>query len=78
MRQIVMPRLGLLMSEGTVSKWFKAVGDAFVQDEPIFEVEIDKAVSEVPAAFSGKLLRILVDQGITVPVATPVAEAEEN
>ena len=55
---IVMPKLGLTMTEGTVSKWLKAEGDAVREGEPLFEVETDKLTNTIEAAAGGVLLKI--------------------
>jgi len=78
MKQIVMPRLGLTMETGTLVKWHKSVGDIFAEGEVIFEVESDKVSNEIEAQFSGTLRKIIVREGESVPVAEPVAEAEET
>ena len=78
MKHIVMPRMGLTVETGTLVKWHKSVGDIFTEGEVIFEVESDKVTNEIEAQFSGKLRKILVQEGESVPVAEPVAEAEET
>ena len=78
MKNIVMPRLGLTMEQGTLLTWRIKEGDSFQEGEIIFEIETDKVTSEVEAPFSGKLTKILVAEGETVDVSTPVAEAEED
>ncbi|MCK4321425.1 lipoyl domain-containing protein [candidate division WOR-3 bacterium] len=72
-----MPKLGLIMEEGTIAKWYKAEGDSFKEGEALFEVETEKIVNDIEATFAGKLIKILVKEGNTVPVSTTVAEAEE-
>ena len=72
-----MPKLGLIMEEGTITKWYKADGDFFKEGEVLFEVETEKIVNDIEATFAGKLIKILVKEGNTVAVSTPVAEAEE-
>lgn len=72
-----MPKLGLIMEEGTITKWYKVEGDSFKEGEALFEVETEKIVNDIEATFSGKLIKILVKEGNTVAVSTPVAEAEE-
>ena len=71
--EVVLPRLGLTQDDGTVVRWFKAEGSRVTKGEPLFEVMTDKATLEVEAPASGVLLRILVAEGSTVPVATPIA-----
>src|SRR5438105_3337851 len=71
--EVVLPRLGLTQEEGTVVRWIKPEGSPVKKGEPLFEVMTDKATVEVEAPASGVLLRILVAEGGTVPVATPIA-----
>ena len=52
MKEIVMPKLGLTMTEGTVSKWLKAEGDTVKEGEPLFEVETDKLTNTIEASAS--------------------------
>ncbi len=78
MRNILMPRLGLTMEEGTVVRWLKREGESFREGEALAEVMTDKVTSAVEAAFSGRLVRILARADQTVPVLAPIAEAEED
>ena len=55
MADITMPQLGETVTEGTITKWFKAVGDSVAEDEPLFEVSTDKVDSEVPSPAAGYL-----------------------
>ena len=71
--QVVMPRMGLTMEEGTLVGWRKAEGQPVKAGEPLFEIETDKSTVEVEASESGVLGRILVQVGETVPVGTPIA-----
>jgi pyruvate dehydrogenase E2 component (dihydrolipoamide acetyltransferase) len=68
-----MPQLGETVTEGTITKWFKAVGDTVVRDEPLFEVSTDKVDSEVPSPADGVLTAILVEEGDTVDVGVALA-----
>ncbi len=68
-----MPQLGETVTEGTITKWLKAVGDAVARDEPLFEVSTDKVDSEVPAPAGGTLTEIRVAEGDTVDVGTVLA-----
>lgn len=68
-----MPQLGETVTEGTITRWFKAVGDAVARDEPLFEVSTDKVDSEVPAPAAGTLAEIRVGEGDTVDVGTVLA-----
>ena len=73
---VTMPMLGLTMEEGTVATWLKREGETVAKEEPLLMVEMDKGTMEVPAPASGRLARILVQQGQTVPVKTLIAEIE--
>ncbi len=68
-----MPQLGETVTEGTITKWFKAVGDTVERDEPLFEVSTDKVDSEVPSPAAGVLTAILVEEGDTVDVGAKLA-----
>ena len=70
---IVMPKLGLTMTEGTVSKWLKAEGNAVKEGEPLFEVETDKLTNTIEASASGTLLKIAVPAGGEAKCLDPVA-----
>ncbi|HET9000489.1 MAG TPA: dihydrolipoamide acetyltransferase family protein [bacterium] len=71
--EVVLPRLGLTQDEGTVVRWLKPEGSRVAKGEPLFEVMTDKATLEIEAPASGVLLKILVPEGGTVAVATPIA-----
>src|SRR3954465_7362697 len=73
MADITMPQLGETVTEGTITKWFKSVGDEVSEDEPLFEVSTDKVDSEVPSPESGYVAEILVEEGETVDVGTKLA-----
>ncbi len=68
-----MPQLGETVTEGTITKWHKQVGDAVAEDEVLFEVSTDKVDSEVPSPVSGTVTEILVPEGETVSVGTKLA-----
>jgi pyruvate dehydrogenase E2 component (dihydrolipoamide acetyltransferase) len=70
---VVMPKLGLTMSEGKVAKWHKNVGDPVKKGDIILEVETDKLTNEVVADQDGIVREILVQEGESVPVAEPLA-----
>ena len=72
-KEVVMPKLGLTMTEGTIENWLKAEGDAVKEGEVLFSVSTDKLTNDVEAMASGKLLKILVPAGETVACLTPVA-----
>jgi 2-oxoglutarate dehydrogenase E2 component (dihydrolipoamide succinyltransferase) len=68
-----MPQLGETVTEGTITRWLKKVGDNVALDEPLFEVSTDKVDSEVPSPFAGVLAEILVPEGQTVDVGARLA-----
>ena len=71
--EVVMPQMGESITEGTVSKWLKAVGDVIEKDEPLLEISTDKVDAEVPSPAAGVLLSINVDEGQTVEVGSVLA-----
>jgi pyruvate dehydrogenase E2 component (dihydrolipoamide acetyltransferase) len=75
--EVTMPKLGETVTEGVVSQWLKQVGDTVAFDDPLFEVSTDKVDSEVPSPYDGVLLEILVNEGDTVPIGTPLARIGE-
>jgi pyruvate dehydrogenase E2 component (dihydrolipoamide acetyltransferase) len=70
---VLMPQLGETVAEGTITHWFKAVGDKVAPGENLFEIETDKATMEVPATAAGELKEIRVAKGAVVPVGAVVA-----
>ncbi len=73
MADITMPQLGETVTEGTIIRWLKQVGDEVAHDEPLFEVSTEKVDSEVPSSAEGYLTEILVEEGATVDVGTRLA-----
>ena len=73
MHVVIMPKAGQTMEEGVVLRWLKREGDTVGADEVIVEIETDKAIAEVPSEISGVMRKILVHEGKTVPVLTPLA-----
>jgi 2-oxoglutarate dehydrogenase E2 component (dihydrolipoamide succinyltransferase) len=73
MADITMPQLGETVTEGTIIKWLKQVGDKVEEDEVLFEVSTDKVDSEVPSPAGGYLSEILVQEGETVDVGAKLA-----
>jgi len=71
--QVLMPRLGESVDEGTISKWLKAIGDPVAQYEPLLEVYTDKVDTEIPSPAAGTVLEILAPEGSIVQVGTPLA-----
>jgi dihydrolipoamide dehydrogenase len=70
---VVMPKLGLTMTEGTVDEWKKNEGDAVKQGEVLFTVSTDKLTNDIEAPASGTLLKIVAKAGDPVPVLAPIA-----
>ena len=68
-----MPKLGETVTEGTIGRWLKAAGDTVTFDEALVEVSTDKVDTEVPSPYDGAVLEIMVGEGDTVPVGTPLA-----
>ena len=68
-----MPQLGETVTEGTITRWLKKLGDPVAEDEVLFEVSTDKVDSEVPSPAAGVLSEILVAEGDTVDVGTRLA-----
>jgi 2-oxoglutarate dehydrogenase E2 component (dihydrolipoamide succinyltransferase) len=73
-----MPQLGETVTEGTVTKWLKSVGETIERDEPLFEVSTDKVDSEVPSPAAGVLAEIRVPEGDTVDVGTVLAVVSDG
>jgi 2-oxoglutarate dehydrogenase E2 component (dihydrolipoamide succinyltransferase) len=71
--EVIMPQMGESIAEGTITKWFKKVGDKVERDEPLFEISTDKVDTEIPSPSSGVLSEIKVNEGETVPINTVVA-----
>jgi pyruvate dehydrogenase E2 component (dihydrolipoamide acetyltransferase) len=70
---VVMPQMGVSVSEGTVTKWMKQVGDHIEADETIVEISTDKVDTEIPSPATGTVREILANEGDTVPVNTRIA-----
>ena len=70
---VVMPQMGVSVSEGTITKWNKQVGDQIEADETLLEISTDKVDTEVPSPASGVVSEILVEEGATVDVGTVLA-----
>src|SRR4051812_2225917 len=70
---VTMPALGESVTEGTVTRWLKSVGDQVTADEPLLEVSTDKVDTEIPAPVSGTLLSITVNEDETVDVGAELA-----
>ena len=71
--EVVMPQMGVSVTEGTITKWLKQVGDPIARDEPLLEISTDKVDTEVPSSAEGVVAQILVPEGATVEVGTVLA-----
>ncbi|HXH87651.1 MAG TPA: dihydrolipoamide acetyltransferase family protein [Gaiellaceae bacterium] len=71
--EVVMPQMGVSVSEGTITKWLKAEGEPIARDESLLEISTDKVDTEVPSPGEGVLLKILVQEGETVDVGAILA-----
>src|ERR671931_1565231 len=71
---VVMPQMGVSVSEGTITKWLKSEGEQVEADEALLEISTDKVDTEVPSPASGTLTQILVQEGETVEVGTKLAQ----
>ena len=72
-KEFVMPKLGMTMEEGTITKWIKKEGDRVEKGEPIVEVMTDKVNMEVESPYEGILLKIVAKEGEVVPILKPIA-----
>ena len=71
--ELIVPTLGESITEATVSKWLKKVGDSFDADEPLVEIETDKITVEVPAPSAGSITEIKVEEGVDVNIGGVLA-----
>jgi pyruvate dehydrogenase E2 component (dihydrolipoamide acetyltransferase) len=71
--EVTMPQMGESITEGTITKWLKKVGDTVQRDEPIFEISTDKVDAEIPSPVAGVLTEIKIPEGSTVQINTVVA-----
>lgn len=76
LKEMVMPKMGESVMEGTILNWLKKVGDKIEQDESVLEVATDKVDTEVPATFAGTLKEILAEKGKVVAVGSAIALIE--
>lgn len=76
MADVILPQLGETVTEGTITRWFKKVGDTIAADEPLFEISTDKVDTEVPSPVSGIVTELRVAEGDTVPVGAVIAVVE--
>jgi len=72
-KEFVMPKLGMTMEEGTITRWLKKEGDRVEKGEPIVEIMTDKVNMEVESPYEGTLLKIIAKEGDVVPILQPIA-----
>ena len=70
---IELPQLGEAVEEGTITRWFKQVGDTVTVDELLYEVSTEKVDAEVPSPVTGTIIELKIGEGETVPVGTVLA-----
>ena len=75
---IELPHVGESVVEGTIGKWLKQPGDRVERYDPLVEVVTDKVTMEVPSPVAGELLRIIAQEGETVPMGAPIAEVDAD
>src|SRR5918998_6960347 len=75
---VVMPQMGVSVSEGTITKWLKQPGEEIAADEPLLEISTDKVDTEVPSPAAGVVREILSQEGETVAVGTKIAVIAPN
>lgn len=77
---IKLPRMGSVMKEGSVAKWLVKEGDKVSLGDPLYEVETDKISNEIESDIEGYVRKLLVEEGVIVPVKTPllIISDEEN
>ena len=73
MSEVILPALGESVTEGTVTRWLKNIGDSVAVDEPLVEVSTDKVDTEIPSPFAGTLTQIMVQEDETVDVGAVLA-----
>ncbi|MCW2923235.1 MAG: 2-oxoglutarate dehydrogenase, component, dihydrolipoamide succinyltransferase, partial [Thermoleophilia bacterium] len=73
---VVMPQMGVSVSEGTISQWLKAEGETIEKDETLLEISTDKVDTEVPSPASGVVTKIVTAEGETVDVGALLAQIE--
>jgi pyruvate/2-oxoglutarate dehydrogenase complex dihydrolipoamide acyltransferase (E2) component len=75
---VILPKWGMGIEEGTVTRWLKAVGDQVEKGEPIVEIETAKATQEVESPTAGRLVKIVLAEGETATCNTEIAVIEEH
>ena len=75
-KEVIMPKIGLDMDEGTISQWYKKVGDRITEGDLLVEIETDKAVTDVESSLNGILIEIVAKEGDTVEITKTIAWVE--
>ena len=75
-KEVLMPRMGESVMEGTILQWLKKPGDQLEEEEALIEIATDKVDTEIPAPFGGVLVELLVNEGDVVEIDTPIAVIE--
>src|SRR5918995_2232900 len=78
MPNVIMPKMGDAMEEGTLLRWLKQVGDEIAVGDPLAEIETDKVSLEIEATEAGVLSKTYVEEGAAVPIGTPIAAIGEE
>jgi pyruvate/2-oxoglutarate dehydrogenase complex dihydrolipoamide acyltransferase (E2) component len=76
--EVLLPQWGMGMSEGTITSWLKKIGDRVEEDEPLAEIEAEKATQELESPATGILAEILVQEGEDAQVRTVIAIIDTN
>lgn len=77
-KEVIMPKIGLDMEEGTISKWLKGAGDTVKEGEPLVDIETDKVVTTVESSLDGTLVEIVAEEGDTVEITKVIAWVETD
>ena len=77
-KEVIMPKVGLDMEEGTIVNWLKKVGDHVEAGEPLMSIETDKAITDIESAVTGTLVEIVVPEDETVAITTVVGYIEAD
>lgn len=75
---VLMPQMGESITEGTLTKWHKKVGDKIQREEILFEISTDKVDTEIPSPVSGVLVQVLAAEGTVIAVNSIVAVVDES
>ncbi|MBI2820271.1 MAG: dihydrolipoyllysine-residue succinyltransferase [Acidobacteria bacterium] len=75
---VLMPQMGESITEGTITRWLKKLGERVAKDEPLFEISTDKVDAEIPSPVAGTLAKILAQEGQTIAVHAVVAQIEAS